>query len=54
MVDAETAVLTGLFTGIGIVIANWIGEKYIKPQLEKTHEMVERNKEKMKRFNPFR
>lgn len=29
--------MNGGATGIGIVIANWIGEKYIKPRLDKTH-----------------
>jgi hypothetical protein len=42
---AINAILTGLFTGLGIVVANWIGEKYIKPRLDKTHNRLFKKKE---------
>lgn len=34
------AVLTGLFTGIGVASANYIFERYIKPKYDKVHEIV--------------
>lgn len=33
------SILTGLFVGIGGVMANWIGEAYIKPYFNKINEI---------------
>ena len=38
MIDA---ILTGFFTGIGVITASWFYDKYIKNRLDKTHEKIE-------------
>lgn len=34
MTDFIQAILTGFFTGIGVVSANWFHDKYIKKKLD--------------------
>jgi len=42
------AALTGFATGVGVVIANWVGEKYIKPKLDKTHDKLHKKTQEEK------
>ena len=48
MTDVIQGILTGLCTGIGIVIANWIGKKYIEPKLEESHNHIQNIKRRLK------
>jgi hypothetical protein len=34
MVDYISAMLTGLFTGIGVYVANYLGEKHLRNRLD--------------------
>ena len=34
------AVITGLFTGIGVYVANWASKKYLEHRLEKTDNRI--------------
>ena len=38
----DESILTGLFTGIGVITGQWVFEKYIKPRLETIHATTEK------------
>jgi len=44
MVEMIQAILTGLFTGIGVGLANYVHEKHIKDRLDKITETLKRTK----------
>ena len=33
--------INGFFTGLGVIVAQWMGDKYIKPRLDKVHKRSE-------------
>lgn len=41
MVDWETAVLTGLFTGLGVETAKVIHDYWIKPRMDKAKQKID-------------
>jgi hypothetical protein len=48
MTDWIQAVLTGLFTGIGVGIANWINDKHVHNYLERINMALNKVKEEIR------
>lgn len=46
MADWSNSILTGFFTGVGVIVANWVGKKYIEPRLDQTHAKIHHKKGK--------
>ena len=45
MVEIVQAILTGLFTGIGVSIANFINEKHMRERLDKINDYLQKTKD---------